>query len=73
MILRAFKTFVASKQQLILEKSEPMLKPIREYSNYDNLARSSIEEIIGNPSVIKPPAKFKPIPPINSNSSTTVN
>jgi hypothetical protein len=64
---------------MILEKTEHLLRPIKEFNSnggvlggvsaYDDYIRNSIEEIIGNPSVIKP--KFKqPIPPINS---TTVN
>lgn len=62
---------VSNKQSLVLEKSQNNLRPVKQIDE-NSLTRSSIEEILNTSSTsIKVPAKFKPIPPINS--STTVN
>ena len=62
---------VSNKQSMLLEKSQNNLKPVKQIDE-NSLTRSSIDEILNHSSTsIKVPAKFKPIPPINS--STTVN
>lgn len=69
-----FKPNVSLKHQLLYEKSEAQLRPVRQFdSEIANLARLSLEEILAaKTESMKLPSKLKPIPPITS-SSTTVN
>ncbi|CAF0925829.1 unnamed protein product [Brachionus calyciflorus] len=61
---------VSYKQNLIFEKTESYLRPVKHYDS-DGLNRTSIDEILSSSTSIRAPVKFRPIPPINS--STAVN
>lgn len=56
---------------MILERSENLLKPVKQYDPNNSLTRSSIEEILNSSSTIRAPSKLRTIPPISS--STAVN
>ncbi len=68
-----FKINITNKQQLILEKSEHFLQPVRQTTKSE-ISSTSMQKILGNPntkSVKQTLNQFKPIPPINN--STSVN
>lgn len=69
------KTLVPNRQQSLYDKSEIFLKPIKPLEKDETLTRMSLEEILDSNhkiSPIKQTNKFKPMPPINQNS-TSVN
>ena len=65
----------ATKQQLLLEKTESSLKPIKTATNLTKeeiLSREAIEKIIESKietETVKPIDKFRPIPPISPSMS----
>jgi hypothetical protein len=67
------KTNITSKQQIILDKSESFMKPIRSLENSSDF-EFSIKNILGDVNMKmtgKFPNKLKTIPPIST--STTVS
>jgi hypothetical protein len=67
------KTNITSKHQLILEKSESFLKPIRSFERSNEL-EFSIKNILGDVNMKKTgkfPNKLKTIPPINSSETVS--
>ena len=65
------KINITSKQQIILEKSEHLLQPVRQNAKSD-ISSMTVEKILGNPntkSAKQSLNQFKTMPPINNTTS----